>query len=42
MQDWYARRGYVPYKYVDKMWSEKDSKGRVWWSTAVSMRKDIK
>ncbi|KAH7321966.1 hypothetical protein BKA65DRAFT_541083 [Rhexocercosporidium sp. MPI-PUGE-AT-0058] len=40
-QDWYARRGYVVFKEVDKMWSERDPKGRQWWFKAVFMRKEI-
>ncbi|KAG0647766.1 hypothetical protein D0Z07_6646 [Hyphodiscus hymeniophilus] len=41
-QDWYTRRGYEVSGYRDKMWSETDSKGTVWYLTQVKMRKDIK
>ncbi|KAH9221774.1 hypothetical protein DL95DRAFT_327136 [Leptodontidium sp. 2 PMI_412] len=40
-QDWYARRGYVVFKTVDEMWSERDARGREWWFGAVFMRKEI-
>lgn len=41
-QDWYQRRGYEVYETREKMWSQIDSQGRVWWTTAVFMRKDIR
>ncbi|KAL5319988.1 hypothetical protein ACEPPN_013047 [Leptodophora sp. 'Broadleaf-Isolate-01'] len=40
-QDWYARRGYMVFKTVDEMWSERDARGREWWFGAVFMRKEI-
>ncbi len=40
-EDWYARRGYIVYKTVDQMWNEKDKTGKVWWTPAVFMRKEI-
>jgi hypothetical protein len=41
-QDWYERRGYEVYQRNEKFWSEKDATGKVWWFTAVFMKKDIK
>lgn len=38
---WYARRGYVVYKTIENCWSEEDATGKMWWWTAVYMRKDI-
>jgi hypothetical protein len=40
-QDWYARRGYEVYAYRDKMWSQTDRQGRVWWIAQVRMRKNV-
>jgi hypothetical protein len=40
--EWYGRRGYVVYKYLDAAWWEEDSTGKKWPATAVFMKKDIK
>ncbi|KAH6668921.1 hypothetical protein B0J14DRAFT_153250 [Halenospora varia] len=42
IMQWYARRGYEPYKYVEKAWKEEDPTGKIWWTTAVFMKKDVK
>ncbi|KAF4630044.1 hypothetical protein G7Y89_g8094 [Cudoniella acicularis] len=39
--EWYARRGYKPYKYVERAWNHTDSNGEEWGWTAIFMKKDI-
>jgi GNAT superfamily N-acetyltransferase len=40
-QDWYERRGYMPYKYVNDLWWESDKTGKRWPHSAVFMKKVI-
>ncbi|KAK7923446.1 hypothetical protein PG985_007517 [Apiospora marii] len=40
-QDWYIRRGYQEYQRRPNSWFDTDARGKVWWCTAVCLRKSL-
>jgi hypothetical protein len=40
-QEWYERRGYQRYHYVEKLFSKTDDTGKEWFFNAVFLKKEI-